>query len=409
MTKYKPLIKRLFNKNYQLIDGVDDIFELDLALWEYESLSKDELIKRSAYFKKVGDRETNHYQECNSQNIEEVHKNSSFRTKVFFLNGKYSTGYATHSLFPYRGKFHPQMIRALLNVLEIKKGDVVLDPMGGSGTLATESNLLGVDAISVDVSPFCGLMTRVKTFALNLDAEKLQNIAKNTDQIFEKLNQKQVPKYFLENKNNEEKLYYEIVLLAFLDTMGFASRSSSSLKNLFPRVLERYIKTIVNWQKAREELNLTIGKTETIQGSTLDLSLQDNSVNAIITSPPYSFAIDYLKNDQPQLEYLGYNLDNLRIEMIGLQGRGVDQKLEMYFEKMEQSLKEMGRVSRKDSPIIIIIGTNDIQTGGVNLQKKIIKLAEKQNLKFNFEILKPIRGLQNTMKSESILFFNNIK
>ena len=95
--------------------------------------------------------------------------------------------------------------------------------------------------------------------------------------------------------------------------------------------------------------------------------------------------------------------------MIGLQGRGVGQKLEMYFEKMEQALKEMGRVSKKNSTTIIIIGTNDIQTGGVNLQEKIIELAGKQKLKFSFEILKPIRGLQNTMKNESILFFNNVK
>ena len=35
----------------------------------------------------------------------------------------------THGLFPYRGKFHPQLIRALLNILKVKKGDVVLDPM----------------------------------------------------------------------------------------------------------------------------------------------------------------------------------------------------------------------------------------------------------------------------------------
>ena len=409
MTKYKPLIKRLFDRNYQLIDGVDDIFELDLALWEYKSLSKEELIGRSAYFKKIEGQETNHYRECNLQNLEEVHKDSSFRTKIFFLNGKYSTGYATHSLFPYRGKFHPQMIRALLNVFNLKKGDTVLDPMGGSGTLATEASLLGINAISVDVSPFCGLMTRVKTFALSLDSKKLQNIAKNTEQIFKKLNQKQVPRYFTENKNGDEKFYYEIVLLAFLDTMGFASRSNSPLKNLFPRVLERYIKTIVNWQKAREELNLEIGKTKMLQGSTLNLELEDNSIDAIITSPPYSFAIDYLKNDQPQLEYLGYSLDDLKTEMIGLQGRGVVQKLEIYFEKMEQALKEMGRVSKKNSPMIIIIGTNDIQTGGVNLQEKITKLAGKQKLKFNYEILKPIRGLQNTMKNESILFFNNVK
>jgi tRNA G10 N-methylase Trm11 len=71
---------------------------------------------------------------------------------------------ATHGLFPYRGKFHPQLIRALLNILNVKKGNIVLDPMAGSATVAVEANLLGIDAISIDISPFCRLIGKVKTF-----------------------------------------------------------------------------------------------------------------------------------------------------------------------------------------------------------------------------------------------------
>ena len=409
MKKHTSLLEKLFDKNYQLIDGTDEIFELDLALWEYEVLSKKELVDRSAYFKLVDGKETAHFKTCNLQNLEEVHKNSSFRTKVFFLDGKYSTGYATHSLFPYRGKFHPQLIRALLNILEVKPGNVVLDPMAGSSTVAVEANLLGIDSISVDLSPFCELMGRVKTFALDLDVKVLESIIRNPKEILEKLKKEKVPEYFKNNKDDKKRNYYEIVLLAFLDTMGFASRSSSSIDKLFPRVLERYVSTIKFFQSARQKINLKIGKSEIIQGSVLNLPIDDNSVDAVITSPPYSFAIDYLKNDQPQLEYLGYNLEDLREDMIGLQGRGVENKLEIYFDKMNIALKEMKRVSKKNSSIVIIIGTNDIQTNGVRLETKVVELAEKQNLKFELNLIKPIRGLQNTMKNESILFFTNLK
>ena len=409
MKTHTSLLEKLFDKNYQLIDGTDEIFELDLALWEYEVLSKKELVDRSAYFKLVDGKETAHFKTCNLQNLEEVHKNSSFRTKVFFLDGKYSTGYATHSLFPYRGKFHPQLIRALLNILEVKPGNVVLDPMAGSSTVAVEANLLGIDSISVDLSPFCELMGRVKTFALDLDVKVLESIIRNPKEILEKLKKEKVPEYFKNNKDDKKRNYYEIVLLAFLDTMGFASRSSSSIDKLFPRVLERYVSTIKFFQSARQKINLKIGKSEIIQGSVLNLPIDDNSVDAVITSPPYSFAIDYLKNDQPQLEYLGYNLEDLREDMIGLQGRGVENKLEIYFDKMNIALKEMKRVSKKNSPIVIIIGTNDIQTNGVRLETEVVELAEKQNLKFELNLIKPIRGLQNTMKNESILFFTNLK
>jgi len=409
MQKHTPLLEKLFTKDYQLIDGTDEIFELDLALWEYEALSKKELVDRSAYFKLVDGKETTHFRTCNLQNLEEVHKNSSFRTKVFFLDGKYSTGYATHSLFPYRGKFHPQLIRALLNILDIKPGHTVLDPMAGSSTVAVEANLLGIDAISVDLTPFCELMGKVKTFTLDLDINILESIVANPKEILEKLKKDRVPEYFKNNKDDKKGSYYEIVLLAFLDTVGFAGRSNSSIDKLFPRVLERYISTIKYFQEARQKMDLKIGRSKIIQGSVMKLPIDDNSIDAIITSPPYSFAIDYLKNDQPQLEYLGHNLEVLRQEMIGLQGRGVENKLEIYFDKMNQALGEMKRVSKKNAPVVIIIGTNDIQTNGVRLETKVIELGEKQGLKFELNLKKPIRGLQNTMKEESILFFTNQK
>jgi len=409
MQKHTPLLEKLFTKDYQLIDGTDEIFELDLALWEYEALSKKELVDRGAYFKLVDGKETIHFRTCNLQNLEEVHKNSSFRTKVFFLDGKYSTGYATHSLFPYRGKFHPQLIRALLNILDIKPGHTVLDPMAGSSTVAVEANLLGIDAISVDLSPFCELMGKVKTFALNLDINILESIVANPKEILEKLKKDKVPEYFKNNKDDKKRSYYEIVLLAFLDTVGFAGRSNSSIDKLFPRVLERYISTIKYFQEARQKMDLKIGRSKIIQGSVMKLPIDDNSIDAIITSPPYSFAIDYLKNDQPQLEYLGHNLEVLRQEMIGLQGRGVENKLEIYFDKMDQALGEMKRVSKKNAPVVIIIGTNDIQTNGVRLETKVVELGGKQGLKFELNLKKPIRGLQNTMKEESILFFTNQK
>jgi len=409
MQNFQPITKKLFPTDYQLIDGTDEIFELNFALWEYENLNKKDLIRRSAYFKSVEGEPTIHYQTCNLQNLEDIHRNSSLRTKAFFLNGKYSTGYATHSLFPYRGKFHPQMIRALLNIMGIKPGNVVLDPMSGSATLSVEANLLGIDSVGVDVSPFCCLMGRVKTFALNLNSEKLTQITKEQNKIFEKLNKNKVPHYFIKDSDDEDRPYYEVALLAYLDAIGFARRSSKSLSALFPIVLNRYIMTIKNFQNARKKLGLKIGKSKIIEDSALRLPLEDNSVDGVITSPPYSFAIDYIDNDRPQLEYLGYAPDKLKEKMIGLQGRGISQKLELYFEMLDKVFRELARVSKKGSKTIFVVGTNDIQTKGVRLETKIKELAKGQKFKFLFEILKPIKGLQNTMKEEYILIFENNK
>lgn len=405
----KSITEKLFPTNYKLIDGTDEIFELNFALWEYENLAKQDLIRRSAYFKSVEGIPTIHYQTCNLQNLEEIHQNSSLRTRAFFLNGKYSTGYATHSLFPYRGKFHPQMIRGLLNIIGLRPGNVVLDPMSGSATLSVEANLLGIDSIAVDISPFCCLMGRVKTFALNLDWKKLDKIIKEQDKIFEKLNKQRVPEYFIKNGEDKNRPYYEVALLAYLDSMGFARRSTKPLSSLFPIVLKRYFETINNFQDAKEKLGLRLGKSKLIEGSALELPLESNSVDGVITSPPYSFAIDYVNNDRPQLEYLGYEPTKLKENMIGLNGRDISEKLELYFKMLDKVFNELARVTKKGTKTIFVIGTNDIQTKGIRLETKIKKLAEGQQFKFLWEILKPIRGLQNTMKEEYVLIFENVK
>ena len=406
--KYTPILEKSLNKGFQLVEGTDEIFELDLALWESRTLSKSDLTNRSAYFKTVDGHETDHYKMCRMQNLEDVHKDSSFRTKAFFLSGKYSTGYATHGLFPYRGKFHPQLIRALINILNVKGKDIILDPMGGSGTVAVEANLLGLKAISVDLSPFCRLMAKVKTFSLNLDPNHLESSLNSPSKLFKRFNKDRVPKYFLREEDKIDP-YYEVALLAFLDTMGFAERNNSSAERLFPRVLKRYINTIKYLQAARKKVKLKVGKSNIICGSVFDLPLKNDSVNAIITSPPYSFAINYLKNDQPQLEYLGFNIKDLQKDMIGLNTGSLDAKLEKYFISMGLALDEMRRVSKPGSPIVIIIGTNDIQTKGVLLEPKVIELANERDIVLNFELKKPIRGLSNSMKHETILFFTNKK
>jgi len=49
--------------------------------------------------------------------------------------------------------------------------------------------------------------------------------------------------------------------------------------------------------------------------------LPNESVDCVITSPPYSFAIDYVENDKDQLEFLGYDTKELKNKLIGLRGK----------------------------------------------------------------------------------------
>ena len=396
----------LLQEGYELLPNTSELFELEFAYYESKLLTEGDIIKRGAFFKSVNGLPTNHYIICSNNNFL-VWEGRSAITKSYFKEGNFSTGYATHGLFPYRGKFHPQLIKGLLNILNIQHGETVLDPMCGSGTLNVEASIMGIDSIGIEKSPFCVLMSKVKHEALKVDGSQLSGILSNMNKSYKLLiSKKTLPKDFSWMDSFEPEK--AITLLAFLDAMGYAKRTSKSINILFPSVLKRYAGQINSFIQAREKLNLEIGKAQIELGDARVLPLEDNSIDAIITSPPYSFAIDYAENDRPQLEYLEYGVSVLKDEMIGLKGKTKKDKLANYFDDMDKTLSEMARVLKPNKYAVIIIGSNDIQTGGIRLETKVEEFALKHSFALDQKMIKPIRGIQNTMKDEYILFLRRV-
>ncbi|HNZ61228.1 MAG TPA: DNA methyltransferase [Methanofastidiosum sp.] len=393
-------------KEFELLPKTSEVFELEFAFYEYKFLTKDEIIRKGAFFKSVDEIPTYHYIIC-SNNSSLIWEGRSEITKSYFKEGNFSTGYATHGLFPYRGKFHPQLIKGILNILGVQPGDVVLDPMCGSGTLNVEASIIGIDSIGIEKSPFCVLMSKVKYEALKTDSATLSLIIGDMDKNYKALinSKKLLAEFSYHNGFQPEKA---ITLLAFLDAMGYARRCSKSIDVLFPSVLKRYVGQINSFIQARDKLNLKISNASFEIGDARNLTLADNSIDAIITSPPYSFAIDYAENDRPQLEYLGYNISDLKDEMIGLKGRTRKEKLANYFDDMNKVLAEMHRVLKISKYAVVIIGSNDIQTGGIRLETKVEDMALKHGFVLDQKIVKPIKGIQNKMKDEYILFLRKV-
>lgn len=392
----------LFPKGYELLPNLLELFEVEFAYYEHKVLNKDEIIQRGAFFKSIDTIPTHHYVIC-SNNNPLIWKGRSESTRAYFKEGSFSTGYATHGLFPYRGKFHPQLIKGLLNILEIQSHETVLDPMCGSGTLNVEASIVGINSIGIEKSPFCVFMSKVKYESLKVDYTILSTILSDMSKNYRILiNSNKLPKEF--EFNDGFDIEKGISLLSFLDAMGYAKRCSKGINVLFPSVLKRYIGQIKSFVEARDKLNVSIGEAKFEIGDARNLKLKDNSIDAIITSPPYSFAIDYAENDRPQLEFLGYDVSSLKEDMIGLKGKTKKEKLNNYFEDMNKVLSEMYRVLKKGKYGVVIIGSNDIQTGGIRLETKIEEMANKNSFVLDQKIVKPIKGIQNTMKDEYILF-----
>ena len=110
---------------------------------------------------------------------------------------------------------------------------------------------------------------------------------------------------------------------------------------------KRYEGTVVDFIQNSLPYIKNFGSVNTLKDATaMKIPLDDGSIDGVITSPPYSFAIDYVENDKAQLGYLGCDVDDLRSGMIGLRGRKKSERLKNYFEDMESVFKEEKELGR---------------------------------------------------------------
>lgn len=404
--KTESIINEAFGDRVELFPSVNELFELELAHLEYKSLSGEELLERTAYIKAIDNKFSKHFL-LYSNNSEKIHADRSSATQAYFEEGQFSTGYATHGLFPYRGKFHPQLIKGLINILNIQKGEIILDPMAGSGTTNVEAALMGINSKAIDVSPFCQFMIKTKYEALTIDLKLLEQIKIENKKLFDFFKQGDVLKRINKIGDNNKIKIYNLAFLAFLDALGYSKRVvKSNHEQLFDKVLPRYIETVKSFLSNQYFDQNKIGSMNVLSDSdALNINLDINSVDCVITSPPYSFAIDYVENDKDQLEFLGYDTNELKNRLIGLKGKTKNQKLENYFSDMDTFCFQVSKVLKKGKNFVLIIGSNTNQTGGIRLEETVINSAKKYDMPLVKSILKPIKGMRNTMKEEYVLIF----
>lgn len=402
----ESFVTKIFGDNIELLPSVDELFEIEMAFLEFNCLSKEELLERSAFIKSIDKQYTKHYLLYSNYN-EAINESRTTQTQAYFEEGQFSTGYATHGLFPYRGKFHPQLIKGLLNILDVKKEEIILDPMAGSGTANVEAALMGINSFACDVSPFCQFMIKVKYESLTIDFDLLKNTVFDANKLFDYFKKGNVLTRIANIKDSEKQKIYNLAFLAWLDALGYSKRVlRSNHEQLFQKVLTRYIETVKSILNNQHFNQKKIGKVNILNDSeALRIELSDESVDCVITSPPYSFAIDYVENDKEQLEFLGYNTIELKGNLIGLKGKNKKDRLNRYFQDMDQVCLEISRVLKKGKYFTMIIGSNTNQTGGIRLERTIIDSAKKHNLPLVKSILKPIKGMRNIMKDEFILIF----
>ena len=85
------------------------------------------------------------------------------------------TSHGLHGLHPYKGKFYPQLARALLNVCDVPEGGIIVDPFAGCGTSVLEASLMGITAFGVDANPMGVLVSQAKLQLLGTPVEEVRS------------------------------------------------------------------------------------------------------------------------------------------------------------------------------------------------------------------------------------------
>jgi DNA modification methylase len=364
------------------------------------------------------------------------------RLEDYFTIREEPSLYLTHYMHPYKGRFHPKMVRALLNYVYPKETGTVMDNFAGCGTLLVEATLMGLDSIGIEINPLSVLMSNVKCHSLSLPPEELKKTIKNYLRKLEEnllSHQKQLsgntllfPPTYDENtlrkrktkipnkilsklkkteaidkiliaqdligKESNEKMR-DFLLLGLSGTISdlVRRRQADFMEVLRDRLNDLYLRIYI-FHKLNQVLKIKLGHSKTLVDDTRNMhTVQADCVDAIVNSPPYSTALDYIKNDFPQLVLLELaDITQLGKNMIGNPKlsaystslfQEIDEQNEEYsrlpneakeiisvlrrygrkkealrtykfFKDMYLALKEMRRVMKKGSKCAIVIGNN---------------------------------------------------
>ncbi len=255
--------------------------------------------------------------------------------------------YSSHGLHAFAARFPPQLPGVFIDRLT-KPGDVVLDPMNGSGTTTLEAYLRGRRAIGCDIDPLAVRIARVKATPVHIDLRALAgSLMKNARRILE--DDAQLSGNALDDRfDREDPAVHRLLVFpgdaARADGLApghgrlsvRALRSGSCWKSSFPASSSRRAaasparvtsptpgRTSTGTEGAKRRyqgLRAAAGEVRpghccaarprrpvpiSCNAAHESSRLEDESVHLIVTSPPYANAIDYMRANKFSLVWLG--------------------------------------------------------------------------------------------------------
>ena len=384
-----------------------------------------------------------------------VSNESALRQDVTAASWDYSeadTKHLTHNIHRYSGKFIPQIARRAISLISLP-GELVLDPYCGSGTTLVESALLGRRSYGVDLNPLAVLIAQTKVTPIPaadlrwLHEELTQTIAplhlddslplfralnsnapagadmeldpRLNDEWYSKWFQPKVLKDLVAIDHAIGRLncaaHQNVARIAFSDILRKTSNAHSGYPNIMfdknaperPRPVRSFLKALDDVCDMVASLEKADARWESVRverANATDLQLEDCSIDAIVSHPPYIASIPYAEYGALSLKWLGTDPKELDRELTG--GRRHSPNVVMRFrEDYGRMLQEASRVLRPGRYAFLMVGNPVVRGKPIDLAAMTLELARPANLDLVVRTeRKGINRRANKMGREQLLF-----
>ena len=316
--------------------------------------------------------------------------------------------HSLHYVVSYRASFKPELPDFCIRRYS-KKGDVVLDPFTGRGTTALQANLLGRVAWASDINPLAVRMTKAKVDPARLDEIVLAlnyvdfkrpvdltgfqtNFAPfyHPDTYRELVNLKN----FIQGRPDRVNSFIELLAVSRLHghSPGFFSvysfpqisipperqdlinkkrRQVPEYRAVAPRIIKKAAQALRDGVSS--EFN-AISANNRIEGSdSRNLHwVSSNSVDLIVTSPPFLDKVDYITDNWLECWFCGVNPKHFQHKLV------MCRSIEEWRQFMRDVLREMVRVLKPNCYAVVEVGEVEMASGEIIYLDEIVAQEAKQ-------------------------------
>jgi DNA modification methylase len=302
-----------------------------------------------------------------------------------------------HNWYYYKEGYSRGLVEHFIKKWNMKKNQTVLDPFCGVGTTLLTCKQNNIPSFGVDVSPLTVLVSQVKT--TNYDLQELeQQISDALDWKFSIPKTLPSDKFFkraMSTRSLQDIIFYRkkvsqigdrkiqnFLLLALMDSAfrGSYLRKDGSVikikKEPKPPVGKLFKYKVRRMLKELKKANLSSVETTAKVGDARNLQLEDNSIDYVITSPPYLNKIEYSKIYK--FEYSLF-LDPPKSKISGFTGKweAPEDTTEKYFDELHRVLEQLKRVCKPGARLSITIGGGCFPSKAVLVDEQLAELASQ--------------------------------